>query len=287
MIYSDAVVWATLRHPHVLRLLGVTDVKLPTPSTLPRIVMPWVENRNIEVQIRFFEETLRAKPPLSLWISQIASGLEYLHQEGIVHGSMRTSNVMVDNYNIVVLADYDMEKYIARTDEDSEPPFLNAAADYTWYAPEQYLANHFTMKKPTQEGDIYSFGCVWLHLHSRHRPFHDVPFNVSVYEKWKQGTRVGWPRDGLMPHCTIQELQSLEVWRLVSRCLSENPDDRPKARDLQEIAKHDALWIRDVYYEPSMSAYSKRDQPSRVPFEPPSRYRWTMYRLRTQRKIRS
>ncbi|KAI0070068.1 kinase-like protein [Panus rudis PR-1116 ss-1] len=273
MIHSDAVAWATLRHPNVMQVLGITSISLSVPYNMPRLVMPWMENRAIIHQIRYFEDELHIEPPLSSWIRQIAMGLEYLHREGIVHGAMRSSNVMVDDDNVIKLMDYETEKHIWRHGAGFETAIEQEPI--AWYTPEQYLHLNRVVE-PTQEGDVYGFGCIWLHLHSRHAPYADYPYRMAILHQWGRCIGVSWPEVGLQPPHTIQELESLDVWQHVRKCLSQSPSERPRASELQQIADFDTLWIRQVYEDP----ISYEDLPPRYPFVPPRRYRYAKYRMR-------
>ncbi|KAI0070066.1 kinase-like protein [Panus rudis PR-1116 ss-1] len=277
MIYSDAVAWATLRHPNVLHVIGAYHLNLiGPPRTEHLLALPWLRNRNVSIHIRYIEEELHEQPPLSEWVSQIASALEYLHREGIVHGGMRTSAVMIDDDNIVKLTDYGTEKYIVREDAVSES--AAASEPHEWYPPERYrVAGHKAVA--TSASDIYGFGCIWLHLHSRRIPFYDISEDEDVEPYRIRGVVVSWPIDGLKPPHTLEELHSLEAWHFVRRCLAENPSRRPKAGELQQVAKFDTLWIRQVYSEPEPVDPNRKPNLSPIPFKPPSLYRYFMYRM--------
>ncbi|KAI0069727.1 kinase-like protein [Panus rudis PR-1116 ss-1] len=263
MIHSDAVVWATLRHPNVLPVLCVTEVQL-YDSLQPAIVLPWIENQNIGYHLWYLENEMKVKPPLSEWLGQIASGLQYLHEEGIVHGSLRTTNVMIDDDNNVKLMDYQTEQYIDRRGIYSEVAVRHLPV--RWYPPEQ-----FPEPDPlaaTKEGDIYAFGCIWLHLHTYRQPFPNIENPGQILFRWRtHGIKVSWPEEGIKPPHTIEEFESTEVWKLVSKCLSADPNDRPKASELQEIAKFDTYWIREAYE--ALGYYEvRRRKPPRLPSAP-------------------
>ncbi|KAI0070107.1 kinase-like protein [Panus rudis PR-1116 ss-1] len=263
MIRSDAVLWATLRHPNVLPVLCVTEVQL-YDSLQPAIVLPWIENQDIGYHLWYLENEMKVKPPLSEWFRQIASGLQYLHEEGIVHGSLRTTNVMIDDDNNVKLMDYQTEQYIDRRGIYSEVAVRHLPV--RWYPPEQ-----FPEPDPlaaTKEGDIYAFGCIWLHLHTHRPPFHNIENPGQILFRWRtHGIKVSWPEEGIKPPHTIEEFESTEAWKLVSKCLSANPNDRPKASELQEIANFDTYWIREAY---KALGYYKlpRRKPPRLPSAP-------------------
>ncbi|KAI0069729.1 kinase-like protein [Panus rudis PR-1116 ss-1] len=263
MIHSDAVLWATLHHPNVLPILCATEVKLHD-SLEPAIVMPWIENQNISYHLWYLEQKMKVKPPLSEWVRQIASGLQFLHEEGIVHGSLRTTNVMIDDDNVVKLMDFQTEQYIDRRGTYNERAVMYEPL--RWYPPEQFPEPD--PEKLTKEGDIYAFACVWLQLHTHRPPLHKIETAGEILLQWRMhGIKVSWPEDGIKSPHTIEEFESTEVWKLVSKCLSADPNDRPKASELQEIANFDTYWIREAY--DALGYYElRRRKPPRIPSSP-------------------
>ncbi|KAI0074458.1 kinase-like protein [Panus rudis PR-1116 ss-1] len=160
MIHSEAVVWATLRHPNILPIIGTAELRHIRRSVDRVLVMPWIENRDIITQLQYLEKTMHVKPPLSQWLTEIVSGLEYLHQEGIAHGSLRLSNIMIDDENHVKLMDYGTERYIDRDERVNERAAKLDPRE--WYSPEHYTSYDEDVFEPTPASDVYSFGCVWI-----------------------------------------------------------------------------------------------------------------------------
>ncbi|KAI0074457.1 kinase-like protein [Panus rudis PR-1116 ss-1] len=274
MIHSDAVLWSTLSHPNILPIIGTAELR-HIRSTVDRVlVMPWIENRSIIVQLQYFENTLHAKPPLSQWLTEVVSGLEYLHQEGIVHGSLRLSNIMIDDENHVKLMDYGTEKYIERDESVYERAVRREPR--LWYPPEQYLSHHEHEFEPTTASDIYGFGCIWLALHSRRAPWAD---HRNASKAQREGVVLSMPKKGLKPGHALEEIQSQEVVGLVQKCLSLDPSERPGTSELYRIAKFDTLWIRELY--PYPRGAQPEPQPKRIPFKAPSLLQLSLLRIRS------
>lgn len=96
--------WPLLRHPNVLEVYDVLsveelNVKLYVMPLLPLTLDDILKNKEFR------------KNPLSLnrikkWSLQILSGLEYLHSNGFAHMDLKTDNILIDNEDNAILADF-------------------------------------------------------------------------------------------------------------------------------------------------------------------------------------
>ena len=153
---EEARVIAHLEHPYIVRLLdyGVRD-------TTPFLIMDYVPNG-----------TLRQRHPhgsvLSLarivsYIKDIASALQYAHNEEFVHRDVRPENFFVGPYNSVLLGDF----RIGLTAQGSRHQGIQAAESTVVYmAPEEILGN------PCPASDQYALAIVVYEWLSGDHPFH-------------------------------------------------------------------------------------------------------------------
>ncbi|THH29182.1 hypothetical protein EUX98_g5006 [Antrodiella citrinella] len=163
--YSEALVYKTLSHPHILPLLGISeDVFEYTPCT----VLPWMENGHIVRHI----QTLKERGDLSgnaysirvgEWLRQVASGLAYLHSEGFVHGDLRGTNILIDSEENAQLTDFGMSR-ITETVQETYASMPDGTV--RWQAPEVVDPDLFDLstKGPTYASDVYSFGCICIEV---------------------------------------------------------------------------------------------------------------------------
>lgn len=96
----EAMIWKHVHHPHVVSFLGVDD---ETFSPFLCLVSPWAYYGSI---MRFLDERGRGNVDMNLKvrespgmvhgsadehskITQVADGLSYLHDCGVVHGDLR------------------------------------------------------------------------------------------------------------------------------------------------------------------------------------------------------
>jgi len=86
-------------------------------------------------------------------IMQSARGLEYAHQQGLIHRDVKPGNILVTPDGIAKVSDLGLAGFLHETDSDPRKGKIVGTADYL--APEQ-ITNPF---EPTKLSDIYSLGC--------------------------------------------------------------------------------------------------------------------------------
>ncbi|XP_076182973.1 guanylate cyclase 32E [Ptiloglossa arizonensis] len=106
-------------------------------------------------------------------VGDIIRGMIYLHESVIkYHGSLSTSNCLVDSRWVVKLADFGLHEF--KKDAECEPCDVIKRYHGLLYRAPELLRSRGTLE-PTardyQRGDVYSFGIVLYELQGRHGPF--------------------------------------------------------------------------------------------------------------------
>ncbi|XP_043253868.1 guanylate cyclase 32E [Colletes gigas] len=106
-------------------------------------------------------------------VGDIIRGMIYLHESVIkYHGSLSTSNCLVDSRWVVKLADFGLHEF--KKDAECEPCDVMKRYHGLLYRAPELLRSNKTLE-PTardyQRGDVYSFGIVLYELQGRHGPF--------------------------------------------------------------------------------------------------------------------
>jgi serine/threonine protein kinase len=99
--------------------------------------------------------------------AQLASGLEAAHTTGIVHGSLKPSNIIIDNKGRVFLT----ELGLAGIEAEADIP--GRTAEYL--SPEQALGETYDGR-----ADIYSLGIILYELLTGHSPFRSNSWETTV-----------------------------------------------------------------------------------------------------------
>ncbi|KAG2134524.1 kinase-like domain-containing protein [Suillus clintonianus] len=178
-IRKEAYVWILLSHDRILPLKGVTEGF----GKLPALVAPWMENGSLNDYLRREHSKLSGHQKLEL-IQEVAAGLSYLHvdvhEEGIVHGDLTGTNVLVDGSGHIRLADFGLSIILSRADSIT---FSSChVGNMRWMAPDV-----LALDMPTKMGDIYSYGCVALQVFSGHQPYEGLKSVFAVTMAMTQG----------------------------------------------------------------------------------------------------
>lgn len=80
---------------------------------------------------------------------QIAEGLAYLHEQGVVHGEVKGENVLVSNELHALLCDFGLP----RTADSQTQTSQVGVGGLRWQAPELMGGGH-----KAYESDVYAFG---------------------------------------------------------------------------------------------------------------------------------
>ncbi|KAG2113889.1 kinase-like domain-containing protein [Suillus discolor] len=182
----ETKIWAVLKHDHTVRLLGTAREFGPS-HVPPALVFPWFET-TLPGVIRERGTELNIGSKLDLLLGP-ASALEYLHGLGIVHGDVTSPNILVDisdgKYR-ACLTDIGLATilggHLGNRVVDGSQVQLDAVR---WTAPESLSGG-----SPTEENDMYSFGCIMFHLLTLYTPWYTVTNELTVAEHIRGGEQM-------------------------------------------------------------------------------------------------
>ncbi|KAJ7588426.1 kinase-like domain-containing protein, partial [Mycena floridula] len=209
------IIWSQLSHPNLLPLCGIYYLDHRETSQTC-IVSPWMEHGNL---LKFLTTAPKQVNRSSL-ILDIASGLEYLHKQTIIHGDLKALNVLVTPSLRACIMDFGLST-IAASQMTTSSSSSNNAGTLAWKAPE--TIRH--VDGNTQKSDMYSFACVCYEVFTGKPPFCEKEkFNeVAIMLKVLNNERPTRPASS--------ELNDT-VWNCMMDCWKHNPDERPTAEEI-------------------------------------------------------
>ncbi|KAG1778169.1 kinase-like domain-containing protein [Suillus placidus] len=221
----EVAVWIRLRHAHVLTLNGTVSGF----GQLPALVSKWMHNGALEGYLERTNLTMEQKLKL---LKQVVDGLRYLHEQKVIHGDLTSTNVVIDRDGNAFLADFGLSVALAEGDRSYYNSYSSGAV--RWSAPELIGSpepesipddrdSNFDFPKPNSQSDVFSLGCIMLHVFSGRQPFWWLKNVQQVFSA--QFKRVEPYR--LEPSVTVSH-QHLNFMR---KCWSAKPEVRPPIGD--------------------------------------------------------
>jgi len=141
-------------------------------------IAAWVE------KFEKFDERIIRK-----YTQQILEGLCYLHSQGIVHGNLKSSNVLIDSDGVIKLSDVDritgIKSVIEPPPEGYRIPNVPADSVY-WTAPEVFTTNKIDISS-----DVWSVGCIVYEMLTGTPPYGVMPA-YDAYEMLISGGIFGF-----------------------------------------------------------------------------------------------
>nr|XP_010935196.1 serine/threonine-protein kinase STY46 isoform X3 [Elaeis guineensis] len=152
----------------------------------------------------------------------ISKGMDYLHQNNIIHRDLKAANLLMDENEVVKVADFG----VARVKSQSGVMTAETGT-YRWMAPE--VIEH---KPYDHKADVFSFGIVLWELLTGKIPYEYLtPLQAAVAVVQK----------GLRP--TIPKHTHPKVAGLLEKCWQQDPAQRP---DFSEILEKLQLIAKEV-----------------------------------------
>ncbi|XP_068646104.1 serine/threonine-protein kinase STY46-like [Aristolochia californica] len=154
----------------------------------------------------------------------VSKGMNYLHQNNIIHRDLKAANLLMDENEVVKVADFG----VARVQSQSGVMTAETGT-YRWMAPE--VIEH---KPYDHKADVFSFGVVLWELLTGKLPYEYLtPLQAAV----------GVVQKGLRP--TIPKHTHPKLVELLERCWQQDPTLRPDFSEIIEILRHTSKEVGD------------------------------------------
>jgi serine/threonine protein kinase len=198
------------KHPAV-----VPFVDVGTAGGMHYLAWPFVEGETLDKFIA--KEGKLPADVVGNFAMRVAEGLEVCHQQGLFHGLLKPSNIMVGPDHAVYILDFGIGCLLAETEGESLVDTMSTANSVTsgldCSSPESIMDP--TNLTPT--GDQYSLGCVMYYMLSGQYPFPDGnAAEKMMAHQFKQPESLAELAPGTPP----------ELIAIVERLMQKKPEER-------------------------------------------------------------
>jgi serine/threonine protein kinase len=202
---NEAFTIAHLSHPHIVRLLDFA-----VENHVPFLIMEYAPHGNLRQ--RHPKGTHLPPETFLPYVQQIASALQYAHNQGLIHRDVKPENMLIGRDNQILLSDFGTALVAQSTHSQSTEDTVIGTLAYM--APEQLQG------KPRPASDQYALAIVVYEWLSGSKPF-----NGSYMEIVAQHLSAP-PPDLAIPQAVQQVLQ---------RALAKDPHQRfPRVQDFAD-----------------------------------------------------
>ncbi|KAJ8427118.1 hypothetical protein Cgig2_030280 [Carnegiea gigantea] len=211
---QEVYIMRKVRHKNVVQFIGACT----KPPSLC-IVTEFMSGGSVYDYLHKHRGTFKLPSLLKVAID-VSKGMNYLHQNNIIHRDLKAANLLMDENEVVKVADFGVARVKAQSGV-----MTAETGTYRWMAPE--VIEH---KPYDHKADVFSFGIVVWELLTGKLPYEYLtPLQAAV----------GVVQKGLRP--TIPKNIHPKLAELLERCWQQDPALRPDFSEiiaiLQQIAK--------------------------------------------------
>ncbi|XP_055833174.1 serine/threonine-protein kinase STY46-like isoform X2 [Solanum dulcamara] len=202
---QEIAILRQVQHTNVVRFIGAC-----TNSPHLCIITEYMPGGSLYEYLHKNHVVLKLSQLISFAID-VCNGMEYLHQNNIIHRDLKTANLLMDLNNVVKVADFGVARF-----QNNGGVMTAETGTYRWMAPE--IINH---QPYDQKADVFSFAIVlWELLTAK------VPYDTMTPLQAALGVR-----QGLRPE--LPENAHPRLLDLIQRCWVAIPSDRPSFSEIK------------------------------------------------------
>ncbi|KAI7899677.1 kinase-like domain-containing protein, partial [Cokeromyces recurvatus] len=208
-IMKEVTLLKALSHPNVIQYLGYIQT-----SQSINIVLEYAENGSLLATLKAFgafPERLVAS-----FCIKILHGLEYLHENHVVHCDLKAANILTTKTGDVKLSDFGVSLNLKKLNHSQKTGHLVSGTP-NWMAPEV-----IELKGASTKSDIWSLGCTLIELVTGKPPYADMLAMSAMFH-------IVEDESPPLP-CSISE----DMRSFLLACFQKDPFKRPSATELKQ-----------------------------------------------------
>ncbi|XP_047342126.1 serine/threonine-protein kinase STY46-like isoform X2 [Impatiens glandulifera] len=202
---QEVAILRKVQHNNVVRFIGAC-----TQSPKFFIVTEYTSGGSLYEYLHKNHIILKL-PQLVKFAIDVCRGMEYLHQNNIIHRDLKTANLLMDYNGVVKVADFGVARF-----QNQSGVMTAETGTYRWMAPE--VINH---QPYDQKADVFSFAIVLWELVTSKLPYDTMtPLQAAL-----------GVRQGLRPE--IPSNTHPKLVELMIRCWEADPVVRPPFSEIR------------------------------------------------------
>nr|GLL28399.1 serine/threonine-protein kinase STY46-like isoform X2 [Ipomoea trifida] len=215
---QEVYIMRKVRHKNVVQFIGACT----KPQNLC-IVTEYMSGGSVYDYLHKQKGSFKLPDLLKVGID-VAKGMNYLHQNNIIHRDLKAANLLMDENEVVKVADFGVARVKAQSG------IMTAeTGTYRWMAPE--VIEH---KPYDQRADVFSFGIVLWELLTGKLPYEYLtPLQAAI----------GVVQKGLRP--TLPKQTHPKLAELLEKCWQHDPTCRPDFSEITESLQQMAKEVGD------------------------------------------
>jgi serine/threonine-protein kinase len=216
--YQEARAAGALNHPNI-----VTVYDAGKAGDVVYMAMEYIQG--VELRTLFVEGQPMGVPQSLSIAAQVAEGLAYAHQQGVVHRDIKPANIMVVADGPVKITDFGIARMRASADLTQTGVMLGSPK---YMSPEQVIG-----KRADHRSDIFSLGVILYEMVTGAAPFSGENVTALMY----QIVNFAPPAPSTV-NPQVPEMLDFVVAKMLAKPLEERYQDaREVARDLRECER--------------------------------------------------
>ncbi|OAA39399.1 septation [Metarhizium rileyi] len=166
MIESEIDLLKNLLHDNIVKYIGFVK-----STDCLNIILEYCENGSLHSILKAygkFPENL-----VGVYMTQVLLGLQYLHDQGVIHRDIKGANILTTKDGTVKLADFGVSTSTLAGGQDKEAQVVGTPY---WMAPEI-----IQLSGASSASDIWSVGCTVIELLQGRPPYHNLAAMPALF----------------------------------------------------------------------------------------------------------
>ncbi|GBC08662.1 hypothetical protein RclHR1_00830013 [Rhizophagus clarus] len=205
-------------HENIIRLCGITKIKETDEIQKYSLVLEYADSGTLNTYLEKYFNELDWNDKTNL-ASQLASAVEFLHDNDIIHRDLHGNNILIHQKNIK-LADFGLSKKIVEVSASNTSKLLGVIP---YVDPKSFNKENYKLNK---KSDVYSVGVLLWQISSGYKPFHKVNYGINLLLSILNGKRE-----------EIIDGTPVEYSKLYTECWKYEPNERPNIREVVSTLK--------------------------------------------------